>query len=303
MSKARIKKISREYIRAFHEYLGELKDIPAPDVGTNAEIMGWMLDEYEKIKQKQEPAMITGKPVELNGCLIRYDATARGGLVILNQFIDKIGKDPQKVNIAIQGFGNVGMNIAHLLHNEGFNVIAVSDVKGGILDNKGLDIEKVRLFEKEKGSVVGFESAKEITNRELLELDTDILIPAAIENQITRENANNINAKYILELANGPITAEADDILFKKGILVIPDILANAGGVIASYCEWCQNRTGNIFAKEVLAEKLKDRMITAYDKVYELFEEHKELNMRSAAYIIAIKRILAAEKARGNLNG
>ncbi|MCK5282122.1 MAG: Glu/Leu/Phe/Val dehydrogenase [Nanoarchaeota archaeon] len=303
IGKSELEEISREYVRAFHEHIGELKDIPAPDVYTNAEIMGWMLDEYEKIKQRHEPAMITGKPLELGGCLLRHDATSKGGLIILKQFLDKIGKDPQKVNIAIQGFGNAGMNIAHMLHEEGFNITAVSDSKGGILDNEGLDIEKVKLFKKENRTVVGFNGPKEITNRELLELDVNVLILAALENQITKENADNIKAGYILELANGPVTAEADNILYKKGALVIPDILANAGGVAASYYEWCQNRTGSILSKEVLVKKLEDRMITAFHKVYELFEEHKELNMRSAAYIIAIKRILAAEKARGNLNG
>ena len=303
IGKSELEEISREYVRAFHEHIGELKDIPAPDVYTNAEIMGWMLDEYEKIKQRHEPAMITGKPLELGGCLLRHDATSKGGLIILKQFLDKIGKDPQKVNIAIQGFGNAGMNIAHMLHEEGFNITAVSDSKGGILDNEGLDIEKVKLFKKENRTVVGFNGPKEITNRELLELDVNVLILAALENQITKENADNIKAGYILELANGPVTAEADNILYKKGALVIPDILANAGGVAASYYEWCQNRTGSILSKEVLVKKLEDRMITAFHKVYELFEEHKELNMRSTAYIIAIKRILAAEKARGNLNG
>ena len=300
-SESELEEISREYIRAFHKNLGEMKDIPGPDVYTNQQIMGWMLDEYEKLEQRHEPAMITGKPIELGGCQLRYDATARGGLITLKHILDKNGEVPNKVNFAIQGFGNAGMYIARMLNADGYTIIAVSDSKGGILEEEGINIEKIIRLKNETSSVINYDAGKKIKNNELLELNTNVLILAALEDQITEYNANNIKAKYVLELANGPVTAEADNILYQKGNFVIPDILANAGGVIASYCEWCQNRTGNLFEKELMAKKLEDRITKAFHKVYELFEEHKELSMRSAAYIIAIQRILAAEKARGNL--
>ncbi len=294
-----IEKVSRAYIQAFHEWLGENKDIPAPDVYTNAQVMGWMLDEFEKIKKRHEPGMITGKPVELGGCVLRKDATSKGGHIILNLFLEKIEKQPEETAIVIQGFGNAGMNIAEMLCNEGYRIIAVSDSNGGILNKEGLNIEEIIKIKKE-GSVTQYSNAEKISNKELLELKTDVLILAALENQITSENADNIKTKIILELANGPVTSDADDVLNKKGIVVIPDILANSGGVIMSYCEWVQNKTGQILSEEDMEKILKKKMSQAFQRVYDMHKQ-ENLNMRTASYIIAIKRILDAEKARGNL--
>jgi glutamate dehydrogenase/leucine dehydrogenase len=299
MSKQELEQVSRAFIQEFHEVLGQDIDIPAPDVYTNAEIMGWMLDEFEKIKARHEPGMITGKPLELQGIAMRSDATAKGGFIVLNEFLEKINH--HNVKIAIQGFGNAGMYIALMLHEKGYDIVAVSDSKGGIFNSGGLDIPHVRKVKEEEGSVIECSNAEIITNKELLELDVDVLILAALENQITSDNADSIRAKYILEIANGPVTADADEILFSKNIIVIPDILANAGGVIVSYFEWCQNRTGNILENEYLEKKLKDIMISSFHKVYEFFRENGEISMREAAYIIAIKRILDAERARGRI--
>lgn len=293
-----IEEVSREYIKAFHEVLGADKDIPAPDVYTNAKIMSFMLDEYEKIKNKHEPGMITGKPIELGGIRIRNDATSKGGLIVLEEFLKK--KELGKVNVVVQGFGNAGIHIAKMLFEKGHKIIGVSDSKGGVYNEDGLNInELVEL--KENGKSVTDSDDDKISNNELLELDCDVLILAALENQITNENAEKIKAKTILELANGPVTSDADDVLFRKGIEVIPDILANAGGVVVSYFEWLQNKIGNILEEDFLINKLDEIMKNAFDKVYEFQKENNNLDLRSSAYVLAIKRILAAEKLRGNL--
>ena len=302
LTEKEIEKLSRIYIRNFHEVLGQDKDIPAPDVYTNQQIMGFMLDEFEKMEGRHEPGMITGKPFELGGCVLRDDATSRGGEIILNLFLERMNKKPEETRVVIQGFGNAGMNVAKMLYEQGYSIIGVSDSKGGIFDEEGIDIEKMIKIKKEKGSVIYYSNAK-ISNKDLLELETDVLILAALENQITEKNADDVKAKYILELANGPVTSEGEEILQKKGIIVIPDILANAGGVIVSYCEWVNNRVGHIFSKKFMEEILKEKICRAFHKTYELYEEQKTetFTMRDAAYIIAIKRILKAEKARGNI--
>jgi len=297
-TKETLEKISREYVKAFHEYLGQDIDIPAPDVYTNSEIMGWMLDEYEKINGKHEPGMITGKPIELGGCALRGDATAKGGFIVLKELFKKTGiREPR---IAIQGFGNAGLNLAKMLYDDKQKIIAVSDSSGGVYNSNGLDIEKAAEFKESSGAITGYEG-KKITNMELLELDADILVLAALENQVNSENADKVKAKYILEIANGPVSADADKILHKKNVVVVPDILANSGGVVVSYFEWCQNKTGNILDENYLKEKLNIIMTSAFERVYELWEKNKEQDMRGAAYIIAIKRILSAEKSRGNI--
>ena len=293
-----IELVSRGYVQAFHEFIGQDKDIPAPDVYTSPEVMAWMLDEFEKINKRHEPAMITGKPLELGGTVLRQDATSKGGVIILEEFLTKINK--KDITVSVQGLGNAGMHAARMLHEKGFKIVAVSDSKGGIFLEDGLDINEVITHKNNSKSVIGFNSAKDITNEELLELDADLLILAALENQITQENAGNIKAKYILELANGPVTADADKILDGKEIIVLPDILANAGGVVASYCEWSQNKIGNILPEESMEKVLEDKMKEAFSDVYELYEK-EGLSLRSVAYIIAIRRILAAEKVRGNL--
>ncbi len=301
LSKREIEELSRAYVRAFQYVLGQDKDIPAPDLYTNSEIMGWMLDEFEKIKGRHEPGMITGKPIELGGCKLREDATSKGGFIILKEFLKVIGREKEKsrLKIGIQGFGNAGFNLARMLHQEGFKVVGVSDSKGGIFNENGLNIFEVKKEKEINGSVVNHSGTK-ITNKELLELDVDFLVLAALENQITKDNADKVKAECILELANGPITLEADEILYKNKIIVLPDILANAGGVVASYFEWVQNKTGNIFEDCHLEKRFEDIIISSFRKVHKFCNE-KEINMRTGAYIIAIKRILGAEKTRGNI--
>lgn len=294
-----LEKVSRAYIDAFYTNLGQDIDIPAPDVYTNSATMAWMLDEYEKKVGHHEPGMITGKPIEIGGCPLRGDATAKGGFIILKEVIEHHGL-PEKLTIAIQGFGNAGYNIAKMLYNENFKVVAISDSKGGIFDESGIDINRATEIKAEKGSVTAYK-AKQISNDELLALDVDILILAALENQITEANADKVQARYILELANGPVDNKADAILFKKGITVVPDILANSGGVIVSYFEWSQNRTGNILDMEYLSNKLFNILENSWHEAYELYQDKKDIDLRTATYMIAIKRILKAEKWRGNL--
>ena len=295
--------ISRQFIDSFYEFLGQDIDIPAPDVYTNSQIMAWMLDEYEKKVGHHEPGMITGKPLELQGCSLRGTATAKGGFIIVEQLIkDLIKKEKQDLSFAIQGFGNAGQNLAKMLNKAGAKVVAVSDSKGGVYNEQGLDIEALAKSKAENGDVgTGF-NGKKITNQELLTLSVDVLVLAALENQITKENAHQIQAQYIVEIANGPITYQADKILFEKGIKVVPDVLANAGGVIVSYFEWAQNRTGNILDKDYLANLLEAKMISSWQKVLKLSQDKQgEIDFRTAAYILAIRKILEAERLRGNL--
>lgn len=301
LDKKTIEKISREYIKNFHEFIGENKDVPAPDVYTNSEIMGWMLDEYEKIKGRHEPAMITGKPLELGGINLRKDATSRGGKIIFEEFLKKQDLSSKELRIAIQGFGNAGMNFAKMLRKKTCKIVAVSDSRGGVYNEEGLEIEKLIEHKIKNKSVINFENTKNITNKEILELKVDFLILAALENQITKENADKIKSKNILELANGPITYEADEILFNKNTIILPDILANAGGVVASYCEWCQNKSGGILSEKYLSEFLESKMKNAFEKVYEFKNQKEKLSFRNACYILSIKNILNAEKARGKL--
>ncbi|MCD6434524.1 MAG: Glu/Leu/Phe/Val dehydrogenase [Candidatus Diapherotrites archaeon] len=300
LSEEELQQLSRAYIRAFYKYLGQDKDIPAPDVYTNPKIMAYMLDEFEKLKGKHEPAMITGKPLILGGSPLRGDATSRGGKIILEEFLKHVKPKKKTIEVVIQGFGNAGMNIAKMLFPN-YKIIAVSDSKGGILLQDGLNIADVIDVKQSTGAVVNYEGATKISNKELLELETDVLILAAIENQITLANADRIKAKYILELANGPVTADADSVLHERGIDVIPDILANAGGVVASYCEWAQNRAGNILPEEYILNTFESKMRSAFMKTFALYSKQKDFDMRSSAYAIAIKRIIAAEKARGHL--
>lgn len=296
-----IELLSRAYVKAFSDVIGADKDIPAPDIYTNSQIMGWMLDEYEKIKGLHEPAMITGKPLELGGLALRSDSTSRGGFIVLTEFLKKTGKKPEDLKIAIQGFGNAGSNLASYFKDKGCTIVSVSDSKGGILTENCINIDELIKFKREGNTVSDF-TGKKITNSEILELDVDVLILAALENQITEKNADKIKAKYILELANGPISVEADEILFEKGIIVIPDILANAGGVLVSYFEWAQNKIGNLLEEDSLKDKLEEMMLDSFHKVYDLYNKNKDkIDMRTASYVIAIQRILDAEKARGNL--
>jgi glutamate dehydrogenase/leucine dehydrogenase len=301
-SKAELEEVSRKYIDAFYKYLGQEKDIPAPDVYTDGQIMSWMLDEFEKKVGHHEPGMITGKPVELGGIALRGDATAQGGYLVTKKMAAAFLVGKKNIKVAVQGFGNAGLFMAQKLHKDGFKVVAVSDSKGGIYQTTGLNIPALIAFKKEGHPVGDFSSGKQITNAELLELPVDILVLAALENQITKENAENIKANCLIELANGPVTYEADAILAQNKKIVIPDILANSGGVIVSYFEWAQNRTGQILDEDFLRKLLEKKMKDNWQRMYEVWKGKKgKVTLRQAAYILAVTKILSAEKLRGRI--
>lgn len=288
--------VSRGWARALAKHIGPWKDVPAPDVNTDSQTMAWILDEYEKIIGHHEPAVITGKPVELGGSAGRDKATAQGGYFVLRDALKARKMKPGTV--AIQGIGNVGGWLAEILHKEGYKVVAVSDSKGGIHNPKGLDVHHVMGHKRDTGAVQGFKGAKNITNAELLELPVDVLAPSALENVITKDNAGKIKAKVVLEMANGPTTPEADAVLDKKGIMVIPDILANAGGVTVSYFEWAQNLTGYAWGLDEVDRRLERQMTRAWKAVFETAQQHKTA-LRTAANVLALGRIAKAMQLRG----
>lgn len=296
MAEADIEKVSREFIRQIHPFVGAQKDIPAPDVYTNAQVMAWMLDEYEKILGRKEPGMITGKPVELGGSLGRDVATSLGGAYVLREAADQydIGEN---ATVAIQGFGNAGMNFARIVSEWGYKVVAVSDSKGGVYNADGLKVDELISVKKETGSVVNVAGCENITNDELLLLDVDVLVPAALENQITSENAHLVKAKMVLELANGPVTYHADQVLHKNDIVVMPDILSNAGGVTVSYFEWVQNNKGEKWSKDEVFSKLNEKMVKAFHEMHSLVKK-MDIDYRTAAYLLAVDRVISAEKAK-----
>jgi len=300
LSRTELEKLSRGYINAVADVIGQDRDIPAPDVYTNETIMGWMSDQYNIIMRKQIPGVITGKPIALGGSLGRGDATGRGGFYVIEALRESLGLKGKELTVAIQGFGNAGVHFAHLAHAAGYKIVAVSDSGGGIYKPEGFDpaaIEKAKK-ESKKGSVVDFAGAKQISNSELLELGVDVLVPAALENQITKSNAANIKAKLVLELANGPTSFEADQALFQRGVIVIPDILANAGGVTVSYFEWVQNRMGYFWREDVVNERLADIMVASFNDVVRFAEKHN-VNPRIASYMLAIDRVGSDVRMRG----
>ena len=298
LSLGELERLSREYIGLIYRYIGPDQDIPAPDVYTTPQIMAWMMDEYNKLVGSQQSAVITGKPEIVGGSKGRDTATARGGFFVLREALKVKNEEFQGLTAAVQGFGNAGSFAMKFLSEAGIKVVAVSDSKGGIYSQNGLSYNEVLEHKKSIGSVVDFNGVGNITNEELLELDVDILVPAAIENVITEENADKIKARYILELANGPVVPKADKILYEKGIFVLPDVLANAGGVTVSYFEWVQNRTGYYWSEREVQEKLANIMIEAFHNVHKIMNEYK-VNTRKAAYILALDKIVNAMKARG----
>ncbi len=300
LSTNELEEVTRGYVRAIADYIGPFKDIPAPDVYTDQQIMVWILDEYERISGEHVPAVVTGKPVELQGIRARVYSTSLGGVFVLEEAMRKMELEPQKTSVAVQGFGHVGENAARILNGNGFKVVAVSDSRGGIMNEGGLDILRVIAHKGRTGSVAGFEGAKDITNDELLTAQCDILIPAALSDQLNRDNAREVKAKIVLELANAPTTTEADEIFFERKIMLIPDVLANAGGVVVSYFEWSQNLNNEYWPEEKVLRKLKDIMITAFNDVYSLCRQ-ESCRMRRAAYQLGVKRVLHAERLRGNL--
>lgn len=305
LSENELELLTREFTRKLAPAIGPELDVPAPDINTNAKIMSWIVDEYSKIKGKYSPAVVTGKPIENGGSEGRTEATGLGGCLALLTILKKLGKDPKDMTVAIQGFGNVGSYLAKFLEKEGFKIVALSDSKGGIYLESGIEsIEEAQKCKEESGRLAGCYcigsvcdirnkkplNGKDITSEELLELPVDILVPAALENAINKDNAPKIKAKIILEMANGPTTLDADEILNQKEILVIPDILANSGGVAVSYFEWFQNLNNEHWSKEEVFKKLKEKMEKAAELVFNTSQKFK-VNIRIAAYIVALEKL------------
>jgi glutamate dehydrogenase (NAD(P)+) len=299
MSKGELERMTRAYTDLMVDVFGPDKDIPAPDMGTGQQEMAWIMDEYSKLVGHNSPAVVTGKPLVLGGSLGRVEATGRGVMVSTRSALSKLKINPVGATTAVQGFGNVGSISAKLLASQGMKVVAISDVSGAYYNADGIDVDAAILYrDSNNGTLEGYKGGSKITNSEILELEVDVLVPAAMEDQITHENADRIKAKVIVEGANGPTSASADAILNKKGIMVVPDILANAGGVTVSYFEWVQNRLGYFWTEERVYRRADRVMKTAFEAVYAASIEHK-CSMRIAAYVVAIKKVAEVEKLRG----
>ncbi|RME45161.1 MAG: Glu/Leu/Phe/Val dehydrogenase [Chloroflexi bacterium] len=301
LSQNELENLTRRYATEISILMSPDGDIPAPDMGTNPQVMAWIMDTYSMHRGHSEPAVVTGKPVEIGGSLGRLEATGRGVRVIAEEAADYLGMELAGATVAVQGFGNVGSISARLLQDAGARVVAVSDSRGGIYDPNGLDIVQVIHHKRETGSVVGFGNAEGVTNAELLELPVDILVPSAMEHQITEANAPYIQARLIVEGANGPTTPEADVILQERGCLVVPDILANAGGVTVSYFEWVQGLQFFFWSEEEINQRLRQVMCKSFADVVEIMRlyEAEGIDMRTAAYILAISRVNQATLLRG----
>lgn len=301
LSENEIRAITRRYTAAIAPLIGPEQDIPAPDVGTNAGVMGWMMDTYSMLKGHCIHGVVTGKPIELGGALGRNEATGRGVMFTTKNILSRLNIPVEGTTVAIQGMGNVGSITAKLLDKEGMKVVAVSDVSGAIYNPDGLNIPEIlKYLSKDRRNLLEHyeeEGMKRISNSELLELDVTVLVPAALENQINSDNADRIRAKVIVEAANGPTTSQADEILEKKGITVVPDILANAGGVVVSYFEWVQNIQSVMWTEEAVNEKLKNIMDPAFEAVWNIADS-KHTTLRTGAYLIAVKRVVEAKAAR-----
>ncbi|BCB05415.1 glutamate dehydrogenase [Bacillus sp. KH172YL63] len=297
MSFTELEKLSRGYVRAISQIVGPTKDIPAPDVYTNSQIMAWMMDEYSRLRENDSPGFITGKPIVLGGSQGREKATAQGVTICIEQAAKKRGIDIKGARVVIQGFGNAGSFLAKFMHDTGAKVIAISDAHGALHDPAGLDIDYLLDRRDSFGTVTTlFENT--ISNKELLELECDILVPAAISNQITEENVYDIKASIVVEAANGPTTFEATRILSERGILLVPDVLASAGGVTVSYFEWVQNNQGYYWTEEEVNEKLYAKLVEAFNNVYET-SQNRRVNMRLAAYMVGARKMAEASRFRG----
>ena len=298
MSEGELEKLSRRYIYEISSIIGPKKDIPAPDVYTTPKIMGWYIDTYNKLTGEASFSTITGKPLELWGSEGRKEATARGLSYTVEVAAKKLNINPLEATAVIQGYGNAGSISAKLLHEQGYKIIAVSDSKGGAYNPQGIDPSEILDYKIKTSTVKGFPKAKFISNKDLLEIECDVLVPAALEGVITEKNANNIKAKIIAEAANGPTTPEADEILYQRGVFIIPDILANAGGVTVSYFEWIQGLYGYFWNEERVNRRLKKLMVKAFNEVLKLAQKEK-IDNRTAAYIYAISQVAEAMKVRG----
>lgn len=304
LSKAELERLSRAYFEAISDVVGVDQDIPAPDVYTDPQVMTWFFDQYSRIKRGQYFGVVTGKPLDLGGLYTRIISTGYGTAITAREAAKKVFGGVEGRTLAVQGYGNAGYYAAKFLHEMGAKVVAVSDSRGGIYSSKGLDPDEVKAVKNKTGSVIHYEKdvEKKVGIDEILELEVDILIPAAIENVITEENADRIKAKIIAEAANGPTTPEAEEILTKKGIVVIPDILANSGGVIVSHIEWANNRIGGLITEDEARQRLENKMTTNFERVWDYWNKKLDTskhNMRAAAYAIAVERVVNAMKLRG----
>lgn len=297
LSRRELERLTRRFVDQIGSFIGPDTDIPAPDMNTNATVMSWIFDQYSK-RYGFTPAIVTGKPVELHGSYGREAATGRGCLFAVRETLATAGKKLAGTRFVIQGFGNVGSWLGRLLHEQGAKVLAVSDVKGGIFAGDGLDIPRVLAHQKETGSVVDFPGSERISNDDLLLADCDVLVPAALGHVLTEHNAGDVRAKWVLEAANGPTTAEADEIFNRKGIVSIPDIWANAGGVTVSYFEWTQNVQKFRWTEEQVNKALEDHMVTAYGSIRKAQNEHN-CSLRAAAFVVAVQRVKEATDLRG----
>ncbi|HLF19516.1 MAG TPA: Glu/Leu/Phe/Val dehydrogenase, partial [Bacteroidota bacterium] len=293
-----IEKITRRYTANLLDVFGPDRDVPAPDMNTNEQVMAWIMDTYSMHRRRTETAVVTGKPLILGGSLGRREATGRGCMIVTLTAMEKLGMKPKETTVVVQGFGNVGSVTAQLLAEKGCKIIGIGDVSAAYYNKKGIDLNKALEWVKSNRTLSGFQGADRITQEELIELECDVLVPAAKENQITHRNASKIKAKIICEGANGPTTAKADPILQEKGILVIPDILANAGGVTVSYFEWVQDRIGYFWSLERVNRRLERMMMEAFNSVYDTAERYK-VSLRIGAYILAIDKVARTLKLRG----
>jgi glutamate dehydrogenase (NADP+) len=308
LSRLELERLSRGYIREIADIVGPKRDIPAPDVYTNSTIMGWMADEYARIKREQLPGVITGKPIYLNGSQGRVAATGRGALYVLQQWVQRNNLHPPEMRLAVQGFGNAGYHFARLAREAGFIIVAIADSKGAIYSEEGLEPDDVMAYKQKhkdiksmmycEGSVCDLQRYKKISADELLALDVDVLVLAALENQVHGGNAADIRAKQILEIANGPVTSEADDLLAEKGVTVLPDVLVNGGGVTVSYFEWVQNRAGLYWEEDEINDRLKKKINKEAVAIFDLAQE-KKIRLRTAAYLTGVQRIAGAITEKG----
>jgi len=298
MSMGELERMTRRYTAELFEFIGPEKDVPAPDVNTNEQTMAWIMDTYSMHARHTVTAVVTGKPIDLGGSSGRREATGRGILFVINEAIKRFGMSPETTRVVVQGSGNVGGIGAQLLHEAGYKVVAISDVHGGIYNPNGIDIPAALKHLQATRSFEDYPGVQRVTNSELLELECDVLVPAATENQITSQNADRIKCKVLAEGANGPTTAAADQVLHEKGIFVIPDILANAGGVTVSYFEWVQDRMGYFWREDVINQRLQETMVASFNDLCRYADAHS-VDTRTAAYMLAIDRVAYDTRMRG----
>jgi glutamate dehydrogenase (NAD(P)+) len=298
MSTGELERMTRRYTAELIEFIGPEKDVPAPDVNTNEQVMAWMMDTYSMHMRQTVTAVVTGKPLNIGGSRGRREATGRGVMVVADEALKRLGMARDETRVIVQGFGNVGSNAARLMYQQGYSVVGVAEIEGGVYNPRGIDIDALTEHRQRNGSFQGFQDAEWVDSEQLLVSDCDVLVPAATENVITSKNADRVKAKIIVEGANGPTTAAADEILLDKRVFIVPDILANAGGVTASYFEWVQDRQGYFWKESVVNEQLEHIMRTAFEDVLRYSEMH-DVNNRIAAYMLAVDRVAYTIRQRG----